>query len=75
MVSSTLGYKYYYNDFGESTGRVTFAQNVTDATANLDRTQTASSGDHFYEYDVAGASPSRTRVRRRGRRRARGRGV
>jgi len=53
-VSGVLGYKYYYDDFNEHTGRVTFAQNITPSTAGLGRSQTASSLDRSYEYDQVG---------------------
>ncbi len=53
-VPGVLGYKYYYDDFNEHTGRVTFAQHITPATAGLDRSQTSSSLDRSYEYDNAG---------------------
>ena len=53
-VSGVLGYKYYYDDFNEHSGRVTFAQHITPSTAHLDRTQTGSSLDRSYEYDHLG---------------------
>ena len=42
-VTGVLGYNYNYNYFNEHTGRVTYAQNISDAT--LDRS---------YEYDQVG---------------------
>lgn len=42
-VSNVLGYNYSYNNFSENTGRVTYAQNLYDAT--LDRS---------YDYDHVG---------------------
>lgn len=53
-VSGVLGFKYYYDDFNERTGRVTFAQSIDQSTAHLDRAQTASSLDRSYEYDHLG---------------------
>lgn len=53
-VAGVLGYKYYYYDFSEHTGRVTFAQDITGQNPALDRTQTASSLDRSYEYDNVG---------------------
>ncbi len=53
-VAGVLGYKYYYDDFNEHTGRVTFAQHITGQNPALDRTQTASSLDRSYEYDNVG---------------------
>ncbi|HEU4596604.1 MAG TPA: S8 family serine peptidase [Pyrinomonadaceae bacterium] len=53
-VTGVLGYKYYYDDFNEHTGRVTFAQHITAATAGLNRTQTSSNLDRSYEYDQVG---------------------
>ncbi len=54
LYTGLYGYKYYYDDFNEHTGRVTFAQGITDATAGLSRSQTTSTLDRSYEYDVAG---------------------
>lgn len=42
-VAGVLGWNYFYNDFGENTGRVTYAQNLYDST--LDRS---------YDYDHVG---------------------
>jgi RHS repeat-associated protein len=53
-VAGVLGYKYYYDDGNERTGRVTFAQHITGQNSSLDRSQTASSLDHSYEYDHVG---------------------
>lgn len=53
-VSGVLGYKYYYDDFNEHTGRVTFAQSVNASNSSLDRSQTASPEDRSYEYDHLG---------------------
>jgi RHS repeat-associated protein len=49
-----LGYDSNYDDFNEHTGRVTFAQEVSQVDSSLDRTQTSSSLDRSYEYDNAG---------------------
>jgi RHS repeat-associated protein len=53
-VARVLGYKYYRDDFGEHTGRVTFAQDISQSDSSLNRTQTSSSLDRSYEYDVVG---------------------
>jgi hypothetical protein len=53
-VADVLGYKYYYDDFNEHTGRVTVAQHVTGQNPSLDRSQTSSSLDRSYEYDHVG---------------------
>jgi RHS repeat-associated protein len=53
-VSGVNGYKYYYDDFNEHTGRVTYAQNINSSNAGLDRTQTSSPEDRSYEYDHLG---------------------
>jgi RHS repeat-associated protein len=53
-VSGVLGYKYYYNDFNEHAGRVTYAQSVNASNAGLDRSQTSSPEDRSYEYDHVG---------------------
>jgi RHS repeat-associated protein len=53
-VSGVLGYKYYYDDFNEHTGRVTFAQDISQWDSSLNRTQTASPLDRSYEYDNLG---------------------
>jgi RHS repeat-associated protein len=53
-VSGVLGYKYYYDDFNEHTGRVTFAQDISQFDSSLNRTQTTSSLDRSYEYDNLG---------------------
>jgi RHS repeat-associated protein len=53
-VSGVLGYKYYYNDFNEKTGRVTYAQSITGQNPALDRSQTSSPEDRSYEYDHVG---------------------
>ena len=53
-VAGVLGYKYYYDDFNEHTGRVTFAQHITGQNPSLDRSQTSSSLDRSYEYDNVG---------------------
>ncbi|MFL6334241.1 MAG: RHS repeat-associated core domain-containing protein [Pyrinomonadaceae bacterium] len=52
-VSGVTGWKYYYSDFGENTGRVTYAQNTFNAEpgrpAAADPTL-----DHSYDYDQVG---------------------
>ena len=53
-VAGVLGYKYYYDDFNEHTGRVTFAQHITGQDSSLHRSQTTSSLDRSYEYDHVG---------------------
>ncbi|MFL6257525.1 MAG: RHS repeat domain-containing protein [Pyrinomonadaceae bacterium] len=53
-MPGVLGYKYYYDDFNEHTGRVTFAQHITGQNPALDRTQTSSGLDRSYEYDHLG---------------------
>jgi RHS repeat-associated protein len=53
-VSGVNGYKYYYDDFNEHTGRVTYAQNINASNADSDRSQTSSPEDRSYEYDHLG---------------------
>ena len=53
-VPGVLGYKYYYDDFGEHAGRVTYAQHVNPSNVGSDRTQTTSPLDRSYEYDQVG---------------------
>lgn len=49
-VSNVTGWKYYYSDFGENTGRVTYAQNTYEAaTQGADPTL-----DRSYDYDQVG---------------------
>ena len=49
-VSGVTGWKYYYSDFGENTGRVTYAQNTYDtSTGGADPRL-----DRSYDYDQVG---------------------
>ncbi|MET0645943.1 MAG: RHS repeat-associated core domain-containing protein, partial [Pyrinomonadaceae bacterium] len=52
-VTGVTGWKYYYSDFGENTGRVTFAQNTFESNGSgggaADPTL-----DRSYNYDLAG---------------------
>jgi RHS repeat-associated protein len=50
LVAGVAGWKYSYGDFGENTGRVTYAQNLYDSVANAaDPTL-----DRSYDYDSVG---------------------